>query len=181
MAMIPFGFPVSLSVWKNSKNENPSPLAIADDGNNSPRYLAFWVARPGSKVRRTGSSTMGSTPASSQQASKSLGVSLFVTKLPLIYIAWQPAFFRSSAAALTPSASSRLHGLAPNLARNSLQDAQWIPGGRSPFSPDCGITTQLYHCVTPLSTNCTAVARAMQMRRGTPASVRNPDTPILKV
>ena len=70
MATIPLGLPVSLSVWKNSKNENPSPLAIADAGNNSPRYLAFWVTLPGSKVRRTGSKAVGFTPVYSQQASK---------------------------------------------------------------------------------------------------------------
>ena len=77
--------PVSLSVWKNSRKDMPSAVAPIDAGSNSPRYLASERPDPRQKRSRTGSSNSGATPASSQQASKSFGTALSVTKLPSMY------------------------------------------------------------------------------------------------
>src|SRR5438067_1065924 len=43
---IPFGLPVSLSVWKNSKNTLPLAPSGIWAGKNSPRYLRFCAALP---------------------------------------------------------------------------------------------------------------------------------------
>ena len=48
-----------MSVWKKSRNDSPSLSAMIDAGNSSPKYLAFCVTLPGSKVRRTGSRASG--------------------------------------------------------------------------------------------------------------------------
>ena len=57
--------------------------AMIEAGKNSPMYFAFCAALPASKVKSTGSRAVGSTPASSQQASKSLGVSLARHEAPV--------------------------------------------------------------------------------------------------
>src|SRR5579863_8484569 len=72
-ATFPVGLPVALSIWKKLKKLVPIASAGAVDKKSSPRKRAFCAARRLVKSRKTGSKRLTSTPAGSQQASKSPG------------------------------------------------------------------------------------------------------------
>ena len=114
--MTPFASPVSRSRWKKRRKVVPvlrGPSASKSAGKSSPPYRCFCARRRSAKVSSTGSSASRSTPSVSQQASKSPGSALRLTKLPSTWARVQPAARSASSAAFSPASSPSRRGVDP--------------------------------------------------------------------